>query len=155
MKDEVKATRASSAVAHLVLVRPMKPRLALIVLLLCSSVSAKEADRDVRSVAERAARLMAGEKGLLCVIPKRADASKAVRHLAVGVSSAKAQKESLIVYCPDPELGKRIITVVFAAVRRDALRRMTIVCVVGKENDSYIRPVIEATGAKLYVQPLP
>ena len=133
----------------------MKLRLTLILLLLCSSVAAREADSKARSVAERAARLIPSGKGLLCVIPKGVDAPKAVRHLAAGVNSANAQHESLIIYCPDPELGKRIITVVFAAFRRDALRRMTIVCAIGKENDSYIRAVIEATGAKLYVQPLP
>jgi hypothetical protein len=139
----------------LILVNPMKLTLALTLLLPCVSVSAKEPDRKARLALERAARLTPGSESLFCVMPKGIGASRAVRQLADGVSSANAQKESLIIYCPDPELGKRVITVVFAAFRRDALRRMTIICVIGKENDSYVRPVIEATGAKLYVQALP
>ena len=71
------------------------------------------------------------------------------------IGDAKSKNQPLIIYCPDAELGTRIITFAFTAIRRDALRGMTIICAVGRKNDSYIRPVVEATGAKLVVEPLP
>ena len=133
----------------------MKWTLALSLLLLCVSVSAKELDRKARLAVERAARLTPGLEALFCDMPKRMDTSKAVRQLADGVGYAKTNKQPLIIYCRNPDLGKRIVTLVFTAIRPDALRGMTIVCVIGKENESYIRPVVAATGAKLFVEPLP
>jgi hypothetical protein len=70
------------------------------------------------------------------------------------VGDAKSKNQPLIIYCPDAELGTRIITLAFAMIRPNALRGMTIICTVGPKNDSYIRPVVEATGAKLVVEPL-
>ena len=136
-------------------VRPMKLTLALTLLLLCASVSAKELDRKARLAVERAARRISGSEALFCVMPKRIDASKAVRQLADGIGYAKTKKQPLVIYCPNPDLGKRIVTLVFTAIRPDALRGMTIVCVIGKENESSIRAVVEATGAKLFIEPLP
>ena len=134
----------------------MKLTLALTLLFLCSSVLAKEQpDRKARLALERAVRLTPGAEALFCVMPKRMDESKSVRRLADGINYAKREKQPFIMYCPNPDLGKRTITLVFTAIRPGSLRGMTIVCVIGKENESHIRGVIEATGAKLFVEPLP
>lgn len=93
--------------------------------------------------------------GFLCFIPKRAKISRAVGQLADGIGYAKSHNHSLIIYCPDAELGTRIITATFTAIRPNALRGMTVICAVGRKNDAYIRPVVEATGAKLVVKAVP
>ena len=129
--------------------------LALTLLLLCSSVLATEPDRKVRMVAERAARLMPGTTGFLCVMPKRAEIAKTVGQTTDGIGYAKSKKQALIIYCPDPEFGSRVIRLAFAMVKPRSLSGMVVVCAVGKERDGYIRSVVEATGAKLYVEPVP
>jgi hypothetical protein len=95
-------------------------------------------------------------KMLYCYIPPHADFGKNTETLVkmIGYAS-KQQQQPLVIYSPDPQLATRMITIAFAVIRRDALRGSTIVCAVGRENESYIRSAVEATGAKLYVQPLP
>jgi hypothetical protein len=88
-------------------------------------------------------------KMLYCYIPSRTET------LGKMIAYASNQRQPLVIYSPDPQLAIRAITNAFGVIRRDALRGLTIVAAVGKENDRYIRPVIEATGATLFIQPLP
>jgi hypothetical protein len=86
---------------------------------------------------------------LYCYIPSRTETVGAM------IAYASTQRQPLVIYSPNPQLATRAIINAFGVIRRGALRGLTIVAAVGKENDKYIRPVIEATGATLYVQPLP
>ena len=103
----------------------------------------------------RAESLTGKSDGLYCFIPKGADVPKMAKFVMDSIGQAKATHEPLIIHPEDPAVGTRIITTAFALVRPGALRGCTIICAVGKKNDSYLRPVIEATGAKLYVEPVP
>ena len=130
----------------------MRFLIACFLLLCATAVAAPKLDPGAKALLERPG---IPANGLLCFIPKRADVPKAVGQLANMIGYAKSKNQPLIVYCPDPELGTRVITSAFTAVRANALRGMTIICVVGPKNDTGIRPVVEATGAKLRVEPLP
>jgi hypothetical protein len=92
---------------------------------------------------------------LYCYVPPRGNFAKNTGEVAKMIGYTAKKHQPLVIYSPDPELATRMITIAFATIRPGALRGSTIVAAVGKKNDSYIRPVIEATGAKLYVEPLP
>lgn len=131
----------------------MKRTLIYCVLLLCATaLAAPKLDPAVKALLERPG---IPANGLLCFLPKQIKIPKAVGQLTDMIGYAKSKSQPLIVCCPDAELGTRIITFAFTAIRPNALRGMTIVCAVGSKNDSYIRPVVEATGAKLVVEPPP
>ena len=129
----------------------MRSLIVCLVLLCTTALAAPKIDPALKSLLERPS---IPRECLLCVIAKRAK-PKGFGQLVNMIADAKSKKQPLVIYCPDPELGTRIITFAFAAIRRDALRGMTVICAVGQKNDSYIRPVVEATGAKLRVEPLP
>ena len=92
---------------------------------------------------------------LYCYIPARGDFAKKTGDVANMIGYAAKKHQPLVIYSPDPATATRMITIAFAVIRPGALRGSTIIAAVGEKNDSYIRPVIEATGAKLYVEPLP
>jgi hypothetical protein len=130
----------------------MRPLIACLLLLCTTALAAPKLDPAAKASLERPG---IPANGLLCFLPKSAKIPKAVGQLTDMIGYAKAKNQPLIIYCPDPELGTRIITFAFTAVRPNALRGMRIICAVGAKNDSYIRPVIEATGANLHVEALP
>ena|SRR5438105_15825475 len=104
---------------------------------------------------KRAAALTGNREGVFEYIPPRGDLSKYVEELAKMVGYAQARHQPLIIYSPDAQRATRATTTVFAMIRPNYLRGCTVICAVGQQNDSHIRPVVEATGAKLYVEPLP
>lgn len=130
----------------------MRPLITCLVLLCTTALAAPKIDPALKPLLERPG---IPHECMLSVIPERATIPKAIHQLVSMISDAKSRKQPLVIYCPNPELGTRIITFAFTAIRRDALRGMTVICFVGRKNDSYIRPVVEATGAKLRVEPLP
>jgi hypothetical protein len=130
----------------------MRPLIVCLLVLCTAALAAPKLDPAAKALLERPG---IPTNGLLCFLPKRATIPKAVGQLADMIGYAKSKNQPLIIYCPDAQLGTRIITFAFTAVRRNALQGMTIICAVGPKNDSYIRPVVEATGAKLRVEPLP
>jgi hypothetical protein len=130
----------------------MRALIACLLLLCTTACAAPKLDPAAKALLERPG---IPAKCLFCFLPKRTKIPKAVGQLADMIGYAKSKNQPLIIYCPDAELGTRIITFAFTAVRSNALRGMTIICAVGPKNDSYIRPVVEATGAKLVVEPLP
>lgn len=69
--------------------------------------------------------------------------------------AATSKDQPLIIYAQDPEMGTRVITLAFALIRKNAMRGIPVICAVGEKNGSYIRPAVEATWAKLYVEPIP
>jgi hypothetical protein len=112
-------------------------------------------DPAAETLMKRAMDLTGNPKGLYFYIPPRGNFAKHVGKLAKTIPYAAKHKQPLIIYSPDPQWATRATTMAFAVIRPNALKGCTIICVVGKKNDGYIRPVIEATGAKLYVEPLP
>jgi len=93
-----------------------------------------------------------GERSLLlCYIPRGGDLAKHVEEVAKMIGYARKQHKPLVLYSPDSEMATRTITLAFTMIRKDALRGLTVVCAIGKKNENYIRPIIEATGAKLFV----
>jgi len=130
----------------------MRPLIACLLLLSSTALAAPKLDPGAKALLERPG---IPANGLLCFLPKSAKIPKAVGQLTNMIGYAKAKNQPLIIYCPDPELGTRIITFAFTALRRNTLQGMTVVCAVGPKNGSYIRPVIEPTGANLQVEALP
>jgi hypothetical protein len=148
----------SIGLADLILVRPMKRVLTFV--LLCVGVSISVAAPYHPSPAQetlmkRAFALTGKAGGYLYYIPPKGDLGPSISKLAATATLAKSNHQPLIIYSPDAERAKRVTTIVLAAVRPNAFRGLIIICAVGVTNDSYIRPVVEATGAKLYVEPLP
>ena len=130
----------------------MRPLLGCLLLLYTTGLAAPKLDPAAKALLERPG---IPANGLLCFLPKNAKIPKAVGQLTDMIGYAKAKNQPLIIYCPDPALGTRIITFAFTAVRPNALRGMTIICAVGPKEDTYIRAVIEVTGANLRVERLP
>ncbi len=92
---------------------------------------------------------------LYCYVPPRGNFAKNTGEMAKMIGYTAREHQPLVIYSPDAEVAIRMITIAFATIRPGALSGATVVASVGEKNDSYIRPVIEATGAKLYVDPLP
>jgi hypothetical protein len=112
-------------------------------------------DPAAETLVKRATALTGNPNGLYFYIPPRGDFAKYVGKLAETIPYAARHKQLLIIYSPNAEWATRATTMAFSVIRPNALKGSTIICVVGKKNDAYIRPVVEATGAKLYVEPLP
>lgn len=104
---------------------------------------------------KRAYELTGNTKGLYFYIPPRGDLPQQVGDLAKILGLAAKERRPVIIYSPDAQRATREATLAFAMIRPNALKGVSIVCAVGQKNESYIRPVIEATGAKLFVEPLP
>jgi hypothetical protein len=146
-----------TTLCSIILVRSMRHLLVLLVLFamqLRAGASVAD-DRAATILMKRAIALTSNPKGCYLYIPPRGDFAKHVGKLGNAIPYAAARHEPLIIYSPNAQWATRITTMAFAVIRPDALRGCTIICAVGKKNDAYIRPVIEATGARLYVEPLP
>jgi hypothetical protein len=104
---------------------------------------------------KRADKLTGKGNGLLFYIPPRGDLPGQVGQLVNSLQATQSQHTSLVIYSPDAQRATRATTLAFAMIKPNWLRGCTIICAVGQKNESYIRPVVEATGAKLYVEPLP
>src|SRR4051812_5026097 len=134
---------------HLVIILPL--------LLSLSYATARPSPADTpeaKKVVKRAFELT-HTPGLFGYIPPRGDFRKLCDSLVEGLTLARKEHRTVVIYSPDPERATRMITVVFALIRPGELRGCSVVAAVGKKNDKYIRPAVEATGAKLYVEPLP
>jgi hypothetical protein len=141
----------------LILVRSMRRFLIVLVLLAAQPavVASVAVDPAAETLINRATAVTGNSNGLYFYIPPRGNFAKHVGKLAKTIPYAAKHKQPLIIYSPDAQWAARAITMAFAVIRPGALKGCTIICAVGKKNDAYIRPVIEATGAKLYVEPLP
>ena len=92
---------------------------------------------------------------LFCYIPAHPDFAKDAGNMTKMIGYTAKKHEPLVIYSPDPEVATRMTTIAFATIAPNALRGATVVAAIGEKNDSYVRPVIEKTGAKLYADPLP
>src|SRR2546423_881143 len=93
----------------------MKRALIYCLLSLCTTaLAAPKLDPAAKAFLERPG---IPANGLLCFIPKSAKIPKAVGQLADMIGYAKSKNQPLIIYCSDAELGTRIITFAFTAVR--------------------------------------
>jgi hypothetical protein len=135
----------------------MKPvALSLLLWLVAASLSAAPPlSAAAEKLMKRGYALTGNAKGLYLYIPPRGDLAPQVGELARSLQLAKRDHQPVVVYSPDAQRATRATTLAFAMIRPNALRGVTFICAVGEKNDSYIRPVVEATGAKLYVEPLP
>jgi hypothetical protein len=115
----------------------------------CATPHHSAFDTDSKRVLTQAFTVTHSRNMLYCYMPSRTET------LSTMIAYASSQRQPLVIYSPNPQLATRAITNAFGVIRRGALRGLKIVAAVGKENDRYIRPVIEATGATLYVEPLP
>lgn len=120
-----------------------------------AGVATQAVDPAAAALIKRAAALTGNSNGVYFYIPPRGNFGKNVGKLANTISYAAKDNKPLIIYSADAQLATRAITMAFSMIRPNALKGCAIICAVGKKNDGYIRPVIEATGARLYVEPLP
>jgi len=122
----------------------------------CASARQSAADTaEATKLMHRAWELTHARHILYCYVPPRGNFAKNTGEMAKMIGYTAKERQPLVIYSPDSELATRMITIAFATIRPGALHDCTVVAAVGKKNDGYIRPVIEATGAKLYVEPLP
>jgi hypothetical protein len=133
-------------------------RLLIVLALLAAQptvVASAADDPAAKALMKRAMALTGNPGGYYFYIPPRGNFAKHVGKLAKAISHAATHQQPLVIYSPDAQWATRATTMAFAVIRPNALKGCTIICAVGKKNDGYIRPVIEATGARLYVEPLP
>jgi len=122
----------------------------------CASARQSAADTpEAAKLMHRAWELTHARHILYCYVPPRGNFAKNTGEMAKMIGYAAKEHQPLVIYSPDSETATRMITIAFATIRPEALHACTVVAAVGRKNDSYIRPVVEATGAKLYVEPLP
>jgi hypothetical protein len=124
-----------------------------LLLLSYSIAHASPADTPVAKKLMKRAIDLTHMKVLFGYIPPRSDFSKNMASVIGGLGVARKEHRAVLIYSPDPELATRTITAAFALVRSGELHGCTVVAAVGEKNDSYIRPVVERTGATLHVLP--
>jgi hypothetical protein len=132
----------------------------LVCVLLCAMACVVDAAPYTPSSAEaalmkRAFVLTGKASGFLFRIPSTGDLGPSIGTLVGTAVQARKHRQPLIIYSPDAQRATRVTTIALAAVRPNALSGLAVICAVGAKNDNYVRPVVEATGAKLYVEPLP
>ncbi len=137
----------------------MRSLLALLLMFaIAGCASARESAADSPEAAKlmhRTWELTHARHILYCYVPPRGNFAKNTGEVAKMIGYAAKEHQPLVIYSPDSELATRMITIAFATIRPGALAGITVVAAVGKKNDGYVRSVIEATGAKLFVEPLP
>ncbi len=115
-------------------------------------------------VIERAVDLMGGGSGYIHDIPPspRRDEAGLARNLAKSMISYRDKRKKsagddnpMIIISDDPALGARVAHGAFASLQHGSLRRMKVICILGIQYDSYLRPVATAAGARLQVEPIP
>jgi hypothetical protein len=132
----------------------------LVCVLLCAGACVVDAAPYTPSSAEaalmkRAVVLTGKAGGFLFLIPSKGDLGPSIDTLVGTAVKARKHRQPIIIYSPDAQRATRVTTIALATVRPNALRGLAVICAIGTKNDSYVRPVVEATGAKLYIEPLP
>lgn len=130
--------------------------LLILFLVACASARQRPVDSpESTKVMHRAFEHTHAQHMLFCYIPAHPDFAKDAGNMAKMIGYTAKRHEPLVIYSPDPEVATRMMTIAFATIASNALRGVTVVAAIGEKNDSYVRPVIEKTGAKLYVDVLP
>ena len=115
-------------------------------------------------VIKRAVDLMADGGGYIYDIPPspRRDEAGLARNCAKSMISHRGRLKGsagddnpMIIISDDPAFGARVAHDAFASLQHGSLRRMKIICILGTQYGSYLRPVAKAAGARLQVEPIP
>ena len=122
-------------------------------------------DRDLGAkLASRAVDLVGDGGGYIHDIPPspRRDESGLARYLAKRMvwyrdygRQKRAKDAPVIVISDDPAVAARVARLAFSSLRAGSLRGLRVICIIGKQYDSYLRSVANVTGAKLQVEALP
>ena len=125
---------------------------------------APEKSGGASKVIKRAVDLIADGGGYIYDIPPgpRRDEAGLARNCAKSMISHRDRLKGstgddnpMIIISDDPSFGARVAHGALASLQRGSLRRMKIICILGTQYDSYLRPVATAAGARLQVEPIP